>query len=194
MLAIGDVCGKGTQAAVLTGVVRSTIRALALGLPNEAASPAAVLGGVNAALLREEGATALATAACALLRPDVRGGFTATLCAGGHPPALVLRAGGGVEAVDAPGRMLGVGPDPDLVPTDVRLAPGDLLLLYTDGILDARSGRETFGEERLREALAGCRDRPAATTLRAIDDAVRAFSPGRPRDDKALFAVRVPAA
>jgi serine phosphatase RsbU (regulator of sigma subunit) len=88
--------------------------------------------------------------------------------------------------------MLGVGPDPDLATADVRLRPGDLLLLYTDGVLDAPSQRETFGEQRLRDALARCAGEPAATTLRTIDDAVRAFSPGRLRDDKALMALRAP--
>jgi PAS domain S-box-containing protein len=191
MLAIGDVCGKGTEAAVLTGVVRSTIRALALAVPAGAPGPADVLTGVNAALLLEAGARALATAACAVVRP-APDGFAVTLSAGGHPPALVLRAGGAVEEVEAPGRMLGVAPSPRLTTAELVLGPGDLLLLYTDGILDARSGRETFGEQRLRDALGAATGGAASTVVRAVDRAVRAFAPGRPRDDKALMALRVP--
>ncbi len=191
MLAIGDVCGKGTQAAVLTGVVRSTIRALALAMPAGAPGPADVLTGVNAALLLEAGSRALATAACAVVRPEP-GGFAVTLSAGGHPPALVLRAGGAVEAVEAPGRMLGVAPSPQLTTAELLLGPGDLLLLYTDGILDARASRETFGEQRLRDALAASAGEAASTVVGAIDRTVRAFAPGRPRDDKALMALRVP--
>jgi PAS domain S-box-containing protein len=192
MVAIGDVCGKGTEAAVLTGVVRSTIRALALAATDGGeAAPDAVLRGVNAALMRESAPDALATAACAVLRetPD---GFLVRLSAGGHPPALVLRAGGDVEPVDVGGRMLGVSVEPELATADVLLEPCDLLLLYTDGILDARAGRETFGEARLRESLAEAAGGAPATVLRRIDEAVRAFSPGRPRDDKALMALRVP--
>jgi serine phosphatase RsbU (regulator of sigma subunit) len=76
----------------------------------------------------------------------------------------------------------------------VRLRQGDLLLLYTDGILDARAHRETFGEERLRAALARGAGVPVAALLRDIDRAVRAFAPGRARDDKALLALCVPPA
>ena len=192
MLAVGDVCGKGTEAAVLTGVVRSTLRALALAA-GASADPAGVLRGVNAALLRESSPGALATACCGVLE-TAPGGLRARLGAGGHPPPLVLRADGAVEEIAVPGRMLGVGPEPDLETTDVALGPGDLLLLYTDGILDARTGRGTFGEERLRRALASTAGEPAAAALRHIDETVQAFSPGRVRDDKALVAVRVPPA
>jgi serine phosphatase RsbU (regulator of sigma subunit)/PAS domain-containing protein len=189
MLAIGDVCGKGTEAAVLTGVVRSTIRALAL--TAREAGAVEVLSGVNAALLREAAPNSLATAACGVLRRE-GDGCAVTLSTAGHPPPLVLRAAGEVEVVDAPGRMLGVAPAPDLASTTVRLAPGDLLLLYTDGVLDARTRRDTFGEERLRATLARCAGEPPASVVRDIDAAVRAFAPGRARDDKALMALRVP--
>jgi PAS domain S-box-containing protein len=193
MVAMGDVCGKGTEAAVLTGVVRSTIRALALVSPATGVDARDVLGGVNAALLREDAPDALATAVCGVLRPAPDGGSCAVrLSAGGHPPALVLRAGGALEPVSSPGRMLGVAADPDLVAADLVLDPGDLLLLYTDGVLDARTSRETFGERRLRDALAACAGQPPAVVLATIDEAVRAFAPGRARDDKALMALRVP--
>ena len=190
MLAIGDVCGKGAQAAVLTGVVRSTIRALTF---TGGAHPATVLAGVNAALLREGTPHALATAACGSLTPK-GDGFAVCLSAGGHPPPLLLRADGSVESVEAPGAMLGVRAGADLVTAEIDLVPGDLLLLYTDGVLDARRGRETFGEARLREALAATAGEAASSALRHIDAAVRAFSPGPVRDDKALLALRVPPA
>jgi serine phosphatase RsbU (regulator of sigma subunit) len=191
LVAIGDVCGKGAQSAVLSGIARSTVRALALGGPQFALHPAALLEGVNAALLREESAVALATAACAVVRPSDDGAFDVRLAAAGHPPPLVLRADGTVEAVDAPGRMLGVAPDAAPEPAELCLAAGDLLLLYTDGVLDARIGLETFGEERLRIALASAAGQSAADVLVRIDEAIRAFADGPARDDKALMALRV---
>ena len=192
LLAIGDVCGKGAQSAVLSGIVRSTIRALALAAPEDAVAPAVVLEGVNSALLREGSVAALATAACGLLRPRSADTFAVRLSAAGHPPPLLLRGDGTIEAVEAPGAMLGIGPNAAPATTDVELRPGDLLLLYTDGILDARTGRETFGEQRLRRTLAACAGEPAAAALRRIDTAVREYSPGPVRDDKALMALRVP--
>ena len=189
LIAVGDVCGKGTAAAVEAGVVRNTIRALAV----RDSQPAEILRGVNAALMREPSGRAMSTAACGTVgRDDDGGGFTVTLSGGGHPPALVRRRDGSVEAVETPGPMLGVQPDPPLVETTVHLAPGDLLLLYTDGVIDARSGREVFGEARLEAALASAGG-DAASVLAALDAAVRAFQPGPARDDKALLAVRVPA-
>ncbi|HEV2813841.1 MAG TPA: PP2C family protein-serine/threonine phosphatase, partial [Solirubrobacteraceae bacterium] len=97
-----------------------------------------------------------------------------------------------VEPVHAPGRMLGVSRDAELTSADVELRPGALLLLYTDGILDARADRETFGEQRLRDALVRGAGEAPSTVLRSIEGEVRAFSPGPARDDKALLALRVP--
>ena len=187
LVAVGDICGKGTAAAVLTGVVRSTVRALAL----REHDPSELLAGVNGALLREASPQALASAACGVIRRD-GDAFTATLAAAGHPPALVRRAGGTVEAVDGMGPLLGFLPSPALPQGHVRLEPGDLLLLYTDGIIDARrQGGEPFGERRLGDALAAACGDDARSVLEAVDGAVRAFAPGPPRDDKALLAVRV---
>jgi serine phosphatase RsbU (regulator of sigma subunit) len=188
LVAVGDVCGKGTEAAVEAGVVRNTVRALAI----RETDPVEILRAVNEALLREPSAAALSTAACGTVGPAADGdGFAVTLSAGGHPPPLVLRAGGEVEEISVPGPMLGMAPDPALVRTTVRLREGDLLLLYTDGVIDARETREVFGEARLREALARGAGLDAGGVLDTIDAAVRAFHPGPPRDDKALLAIRV---
>jgi serine phosphatase RsbU (regulator of sigma subunit) len=190
LVAVGDACGKGTQSAVLSGVMRSTIRALAV----RDSAPSEILRGVNGALLRE-GENALATAACGTLDVAADGsGVAVRLSAGGHPPPLVLRAGGAVEGVELAGPMLGVIPHSTMPEAAVTLAPGDLLLLYTDGIIDARDGAGIFGEPRLRDALAAAAGQDAAGTVASIDAAVRAFAPGPPRDDKALLALRVPPA
>jgi serine phosphatase RsbU (regulator of sigma subunit) len=184
------VCGKGTEAAVQAGVVRNTVRALAV----RESRPAEILRAVNEALLREPSGSALSTAAggtvCAAADGD---GFEVTLSGGGHPPPLVLRADGAVEEIEVAGPMLGVTPHPTLVEATVRLRGGDLLLLYTDGVIDARETREVFGEARLRDALARGAGQDADGVLATIDSAVRAFHPGPPRDDKALLAIRVAA-
>jgi serine phosphatase RsbU (regulator of sigma subunit) len=183
---VGDICGKGTAAAVLTGVMRSTVRALAL----REHDPVVLLEGVNEALLRESTPQALATMALARVRP-AGGAWSVELTAGGHPPALILRADGSVEETAARGRLLGMQRELDLRTSTERLARGDTLLLYTDGILDARppTGR-SFGDDRLREALAAGAGRDADGVLAVIDAAVRAHAPGPPRDDKALLAIR----
>jgi serine phosphatase RsbU (regulator of sigma subunit)/PAS domain-containing protein len=186
LVAVGDICGKGTGAAVLTGVMRSTIRALAL----HESRAEELLRGVNEALIREGSSNALASMACATIH-DGAGGVEVRVAAGGHPPPLVLRREGGVEALDARGPMLGIQSSPDLVVSSEHLAPGDLLLLYTDGVIDARSqGAEPFGEDRLQAALAAGAGRDVHGALEIIDAAVRAYAPGPPRDDKALLAVR----
>lgn len=183
LVAVGDICGKGTAAAVLTGVVRSTIRALAL----RDTEPAQLLAGVNEALRREQSEQALASAACATIRAD-GDGVAVTLAAGGHPPAMVVRAGGTVEPVEVRGPLLGVLPDPSVPDARLRLEPGDVLLLCTDGVIDAhRPGGEPFGEARLQAALAAAANRDAAALVAEL----RAFAPGPPRDDKALLALRV---
>jgi PAS domain S-box-containing protein len=186
LVAVGDVCGKGTEAAVLTGVVRNTIRALAV----RDTEPAAIVAGVNEALLREGSPHALSSVACGSVR-RAAGGFVVTLAAGGHPPSLLRRAGGHVEPLAPRGPMLGVERGAVFEQVEIGLAPGDLLLLYTDGVIDARcAGTPTFGEARLAEVLGG--DVPdAAAALGAIDRALRAYAPGPPRDDKALLALRV---
>jgi serine phosphatase RsbU (regulator of sigma subunit) len=185
--AVGDVCGKGTEAAVLTGVVRNTIRALAMRDP----APAGIVRGVNDALMREGSTKALSTSACATVRALADGRFGFTLAAGGHPPPLVRRADGSVEALAVPGPMLGVVAAPAFAEVELTLERGALLLLYTDGVIDARRpGGEPFGEERLAEVLSTAPG-GGADVLAAIDAALRAYAPGPPRDDKALLVLRV---
>jgi serine phosphatase RsbU (regulator of sigma subunit) len=183
---VGDICGKGTGAAVLTGVMRSTIRALAL----HETDLEPMVRAVNEALIRESSPQALASMGCATLRLE-DGVVEVCIAVGGHPPPLILRRDGTVETVGATGPLLGIQPRPALRLSRERLAPGDLLLLYTDGVIDARrAGLAPFGEQRLREALAVGAGSDAAVALDAIDGALRRYAPGPPRDDKALLAIR----
>ena len=185
-LTVADVCGKGPQAAALTALIRHTVHAeVGHGL-----GPADVLRRVNAAMLRNRGARArFATMVHAALTTDPDG-VVVTLVNGGHPPGLVLR-GEEVESIAVPGTLVGVYPDLSLTEIEIRLAPGDTLLLYTDGVTEARGRQGFYGSDRLEALLATF----AGETPDAIADGILAevtdFQDGRLRDDVALLAVGV---
>jgi sigma-B regulation protein RsbU (phosphoserine phosphatase) len=132
------------------------------------------------------------TAAYVRLRPEGEGARLTISCAG-HPPPLVLRAGGDIESVDARGRVL--GPFAELASVDriVQLDAGDSLFLYTDGVTDARSADGFFGEDRLRDTLMSCAGSSADDVVKAIDRSLNEFHGGKPRDDIAFVVLRVPA-
>ena len=139
-LVIGDVMGKGSQAAALTGLARHTIRAASLSL----SSPSEILGVLNEAILKhEEDRYATAT----VVRLDLlEGRARAVVASGGHPSPIVLRASGETEEVGESGMLLGVFDDVKHTDTSVDLYPGDALVLYTDGLLDERQAKP---EQRL---------------------------------------------
>jgi serine phosphatase RsbU (regulator of sigma subunit) len=147
---------------------------------------------LNEALLRQASDNAFCTIGCATLERTADGGFEACLAAGGHPFPLLVRAGGRVEEVVVRGTMLGVESSPRLEPTRLPLGPGDTLVLYTDGVVDARAdGGERFGEERLRAAVDAAAGGDAADVASAVDEAVGAFEPDVQRDDRAIVVLRV---
>ncbi|HVL94396.1 MAG TPA: SpoIIE family protein phosphatase [Solirubrobacteraceae bacterium] len=186
-VAVGDVCGKGTDAAVVTGLARHTVRAVAR-MRDE---PAGILGFLNAALRAHAGPPSFCTVGCALLEPASGGGFAVRLSSGGHPYPFVVRGDGALEEVEVTGTMLGVADEPELEEVRVDLGPGDALVLYTDGVADAReAGGERFGEERLRSALARAAGGSAGEQAAAVEAAVRAHAPGPPADDRAVVVVR----
>ena len=188
MVAIGDVSGKGFDAAVLTVLVRDTIREAALRNPQ----PSMVLGSLNHCLLSQR-TTRFCTAALIRLR---RAGecWKATLSLGGHPlPFLLEAAGSDPIAIGDPGTMIGALRIAEYHDCDVLLTPGAQIVLYTDGVSEARRGMEFYGEERLRALIAG-RAGSAATTTDAVLDDVLTFQSGRPRDDIAVVVLRAPLA
>ncbi len=186
-LAVGDVCGKGTEAAVVTGLARHTIRAIA----RTTASPAAVLDFLNGALRRHSTVPAFCTVACATIAPDANGGFAVTASSGGHPFPVVLRADGSLEPLEVLGTMLGVADEPELGEAQLQLAPGDALVVYTDGVTDARRiGGERFGEERLFAALKRAEGASAHGIAESVELAVRSHLPGPSADDRAILVVR----
>jgi len=188
LVLVGDVAGKGTAAAVLTGLARHTLRAIAL----RDEHPEDVLRFLNEALRRQAAEAAFCTVGCVCLDPAAGGGFKATLASGGHPYPLLVRAGGRAEDVIVRGTLLGVEEEPVLEQVDLDLAPGDTLVLYTDGVVDARDpSGERFGEARLRDAVDAAAGASAEAVAEAVDVAVAAFEPDLTRDDRAILVLRV---
>ncbi len=187
-VAVGDVCGKGPTAAALTGLARHTMRAAALVDDR----PSAVLALVNEAVLRESPEERFCTVAFARIERSGPG-FAVRICLGGHPAPILLRSDGRIEDAPEPGSLLGLFPDPHLPETAITLAPGDSLVLYTDGVTDEQSRGEEFGVGRLHALLRTCAGLGPAEIAERIEHAVEGFSPGPPRDDIAVLVVRATA-
>jgi PAS domain S-box-containing protein len=186
--AIGDVRGKGVEAASVTALARYTIRAVTM----KDDRPSEVLAALNEAMLRQLPEDRFCTAACLRLEPeDGSAGVGVDVSCAGHPPPLLVRPDGTVEEVGLSGRVLGVFPDAELGDSSLRLMPGDALVLYTDGITEARSpDGGFFGEDRLRRLLgsyAGC---DAVTFAERIKEEVLDFQEGDLRDDLAVLVLR----
>ena len=186
-LAIGDVCGKGTEAAVVTGLARHTVRAVA----RMEDGPADVLAFLNDELRRHSDPPSFCTVGFALIEPR-EGAFRVRMAAGGHPYPLLLRGDGeAVEEIRVAGTMLGASATPDLHEVVVTLSPGDALVFFTDGVTDARrDDRVRFGDERLRAAIEAARGSDAEGIAAAVETAVSAFQPVAVTDDRAILVVR----
>ncbi len=186
--AIGDVRGKGVEAASVTALARYTIRAVTL--KND--RPSEILAALNEAMLRQLSGDRFCTAACVRLEPrDGSTGVGLDVSRAGHPPPLLVHRDGTVEEVGCSGRVLGVFPDAELGDTSLRLMPGEALVLYTDGVTEARSpDGKFFGEGRLRQLLGSCAVCDAATLAARIKDVVLDFQEGYPRDDLAVLVLR----
>jgi phosphoserine phosphatase RsbU/P len=186
-MVIGDVCGHGVDAAALTVMARYTIRAIA----TREKTPARILEGLNGALLAQRpDSERFLTAAYVTLFP-ARGRVDAHLASAGHTPALLRPSGGPVRAVGRHGLPLGLFDQPDLEDTRLSLTQGDALLLYTDGVTEARRGREQYGEERLRDLFADAGRLSPHDLVSAVEEAVLAFTGGPQTDDIAVLALRV---
>src|SRR3954451_12253385 len=154
VITLGDVCGKGVDAAVITALVRHTLRALTVQID----SPAAVLRSLNEVLLAQ-GAERFCTFLLVRQRQDGET-WTATLSAGGHPLPLLVSPGRGPEPVGVVGALVSVLRDVRLHAATVPPGPGDLMLLFTDAVTEGRYGREFYGERRLVESVRAHRDAP----------------------------------
>ena len=182
---LGDVCGKGVAAARMTGLARYTVRAGAM----RERLPSRVLRLLDHELRRENaGAMLFVTAVLVMLDRD-GSGVRATMSSGGHVP-VVVRSADGCRVIETPGSLLGVLDSISLTDTEFVLAPDDLLVLCTDGVTEARNGREQFGMQRLVEVVAGA-PAGAPAVVEAINDAIIAFSGPTAQDDVAILALRV---
>jgi serine phosphatase RsbU (regulator of sigma subunit)/PAS domain-containing protein len=181
---LGDVSGHGALAASLTGVARNTIRTAT----TLAADPTVALGVLDERL-RERDAVALCSVAVLLLpREHGEEDIEARVWLAGHPKPFVLHDGTPTE-VGVPGPLVGIGEVPTWEMERVILRPGDQLVTYTDGVTEARRpDGDRFGVERLRQRLASCEE--PSTTVARIEAAVSQFSPGEPKDDATLVAIR----
>ncbi|MGY1742494.1 MULTISPECIES: SpoIIE family protein phosphatase [unclassified Blastococcus] len=191
MLLIADVCGTGAEAAAVTALTRHTARAAAAG----SGDPAEVLAAVHGALRHEQagGPLRFVTAACLVLEPGP-GTTRGRLAVAGHPRPLLRGAGGWTE-VGVVGRPLGVGDEARYTSVPVTLGPGASLVLYTDGVTEARDADGAqFGED----GLVGLLTRPGPDAAECIAETISAAVAERVRgsryeaDDLAVLALTVP--
>jgi sigma-B regulation protein RsbU (phosphoserine phosphatase) len=183
VVTIGDVSGKGVDAAVVTALVRYTLRAAAVAHTE----PSDALGVLNTVLLRHDTERFCTVA---FLRVRQQGGeVTCTLAAAGHPLPLLRQADGTVSEAGEPGSAVGVVEDISIRDTEVPLHPGDRLVLFTDGVHEGRRGKEFYGLERLAE-LVGRTSGTDELATAVVDDVVD-FQGGTTRDDIAVVVVGV---
>ncbi|HET9103911.1 MAG TPA: GAF domain-containing SpoIIE family protein phosphatase [Solirubrobacteraceae bacterium] len=182
---IGDVSGKGAQAAAVTALTRHTLTTASL----LGSDPAAALALLNRAMVADS-ARHFCTVICARLRPGA-GGLHGRFANGGHVPPLLLRRDGSVEEIaTGTGPLVGSFTDASYQEAPLRLAPEDLLLMYTDGITEVSRDDATRGERELRATLAACVGRSAEEVVDAVERRAVDLLAGRTRDDMALLAIK----
>ncbi|MEU1040579.1 SpoIIE family protein phosphatase [Streptomyces sp. NPDC005907] len=189
---LGDVCGKGPEAAAVTSLTRYTLRAAAM----HDADPVAVLKTLNTVLHQHyiRGDPRYCTAIFGTLTPH-DAGVTVRLASGGHPPAILMRAGTDAEYLPTPGGLLvGILPEAPFRDVTRELTAGDTLLLYTDGLTEARIGPEgaRYGDEALLEFTSGLAPASPDKAVSAVTTLLESFGDGLD-DDTAVLAIGIPA-
>jgi phosphoserine phosphatase RsbU/P len=190
MVLIADVCGTGPDAAAITLLTRHTARAAAL----TGAGPAAVLAAVNTALIHEQTAGPLrfVTACCLVIEPHATG-VHVQISVAGHPLPLLRDVDGAVSEIGVPGRPLGIEAGAGYRELGAELSAGSTLVLYTDGVTEARDDTgDQFDDEGLLRVLGGHDCLTASGTVAAVHAAVEAHLSGSRHgaDDLAVLALR----
>ena len=188
-VAIGDVCGKGEDAAAATAAARHAIRVLA----HSTADPADVLRGANEIMLAEEFGGRFVTASAAHLSWGDEH-LRIVLSSAGHPAPVIIRPDGRTERVPGGGVPLGIFPDPEPATIELELSAGDVLFCYTDGLADARSPQSTYFEDSLADSLGQLAGRRAADIVSDMRKVVLDFSDNVLHDDVTMLVLRVGAA
>jgi serine phosphatase RsbU (regulator of sigma subunit) len=187
MAVIGDVCGKGPEAASLTALARYTVRTAST--PDSA--PSQILRTLHESISSERADFRFCTAALARIQApsNGRGPARLTVSLGGHPPPMIVRKDGRVDAIGEPGTLLGVLPSPVLADTDARLAVGDSLILYTDGVIDVRDFGERDDPDWIADQLAAYAGKSADEIAEGLAQAAIRRHGGEPRDDIAILVL-----
>lgn len=174
--ALGDVSGKGPPAALLAAVIQGILNSHA----EDETGPAETLSRLNHTLVRRSIQSRFATVAFAIAGPD----GTLSVSNAGHNPTYVLRKDGRLETLDKGGLMVGIFPMATYEEETIQLSPGDLVILYSDGVTEALNAHgDQFEEERLKACLEGAQDRPASEVLELLVDAVHGFAGTYPQAD-----------
>lgn len=186
---VGDVCGKGIDAAITMVAIHHRLRALA----DVSFAPSEVLGVLNDLIFRAGDLETFCSLIYMQIRPEPDH-VEVTFSSGGHPLPLIRRADGSVEQVGAPGVLVGAFPEAKLDDVTVTLAPGDLMLAYTDGVIERRDVGLTEQEQMLRSVLAKCTEDSASAVIadleQAMFDEAMLESPGPLQDDAAMLVLR----
>ncbi|MFC5008975.1 PP2C family protein-serine/threonine phosphatase [Nocardioides plantarum] len=180
---LGDVLGKGVRAAAVTSFIRHTVRDLAMQL----ADPAELLHALDRALRAHD--TDKFCTVVLLRLTESSDGWVVEGASGGHPLPLLVTADGRVSEVGTPGSLIGILDHPHYTTFTHRLGADELVTLYTDGVTEARRGRELFGDRALRELLRTASAQPASVS-QAVADAVVDYQGGVPSDDIAVLTLR----
>src|SRR3954454_23037173 len=187
-LVVGDVSGKGAEAAAITALARYTLRAAAMG----ESTPSAALRRLNDAMLKDR-SSQFATVVLAYVGAAEDGGLRVRMALGGHPPPLVLRANGAIEAPGTFGVVLGMIDDPLLHDSEFEVHPDALMVFSTDGVTEAGPRDAPFGQRGLTALMRGLAGRTPEQIVDSVEQAVVGAQPGEPRDDIALLALTVKA-
>ncbi|HYH27847.1 MAG TPA: SpoIIE family protein phosphatase [Actinomycetota bacterium] len=183
---VGDVCGRGVEAASLTGMVRQTLR----GVATRRRQPSRVLRDLNEAIIPQTTDMRFCTVVCARLDLDADSArFTSA--AGGHPLPMLLRSDGTVETVGRPGTLLGLFPDVELYDASADMRPGDAVVMFTDGVSESFETQETAGEAPMASLLATCAGLEASEIAERVESAAVASQTEPSRDDMAVLVVRL---